>query len=173
MISLLLQLKVQEKVQQCLDALLGAETAKYLKVQIEFKKTLGLNAGLAYNGNLRIVLNEALFLANQDEFFDEIIPHEVCHIVQYILHPNEFIDHGEKWRDLMLELGLKPNVYHDLDISAVDKKVYRYTCACDNGNRYHQVLESKHKRLQEGKVQKCGTCETRIIYFPREEYYGV
>ena len=166
-IPVLLQLKVQEKVQQCLGILLGEDVARYLKVQIEFKKTLGLCAALAYNGNLRIVINEALFLANQNDYFDEIIPHEVCHIAQYIVYPDELVDHGELWVELMNKLGLKANVYHDLDISAVDNKVYRYTCCCGDGTRYHQVPESKHKKLQQGKVQICGGCSTRIIYFPK------
>jgi SprT protein len=170
-VPILLQLKVQERVQQCLNILVGEETAKYLKVQVQFKKTLGLNAGLAYNGDLKIVLSEVLFLANQGEFFEEIIPHEVAHIVQYILYPDEQVDHGVNWKNLMLQLGLKPNVYHDLDISAVDKKVYRYTCCCSDGRRYHQIPEAKHKQLQQGKVLKCGGCSTRVIYFPRTENY--
>lgn len=170
-ISTLLQLQVQERVQYCLDILLGEETAKYIKVQIEFKKTLGLNAALAYNGKLRIVLNEALFLANQVEFFEEIIPHEVAHIVQYILYPDELIDHGENWKALMNKLGLKANVYHDLDISAVDGQVYRYTCCCSDGRRYHQIIKSKHKKIQAGKVVQCGGCSARIIYYPRTENY--
>jgi SprT protein len=170
-VPILLQLKVQDRIKQCLDILLGEETAKYVKVQVQFKKTLGLNAGLAYNGDLKIVLNESLFLANQEEFFEEIIPHETAHIVQYILYPDELVDHGVNWKNLMLQLGLKPNVYHDLDISAVDKKVYRYTCCCSDGRRYHQIPEVKHKQLQQGKVLKCGGCSTRVIYFPRTENY--
>ena len=167
-ISTLLQLKVQEKIQQCLDLILGEETARYFKVQVEFKTTLGLCAGLAYCSESRIVLNEALFLKNQDEFFNETIPHEVAHILQYVLYPKEKLSHGRRWKEIMIKLGLKPSVYHHMDISAVDDKVYRYTCACDGGFRYHQIPEAKHKRLQKStRALQCGTCKTRIIYFPK------
>lgn len=170
-ISTLLQLKVKERVQECLSILLGEEVADRLSVIIQFKKNMGITAGLAYSGKLRIVLNEDLFLTNQKDFFEDIIPHECCHIAQYVLYPEEEVSHGKHWKELMKALGLKPSAYHDLDVSAVDSTVYRYTCYCENGNRYHQIIESKHKKIQAGKVVQCGGCSTRIIYYPRTENY--
>lgn len=167
LVSTLLQLKVKEKVHQYLLILLGADVADRIVVTIQFKKNMGLVAGLAYSGKLRIVLNEQLFLSNKKSFLDEIVPHECCHIAQYVLYPDEEATHGKHWKRLMKSLGLKPSVYHDLDVSAVDDKVYRYTCCCSDGRRYHQILESSHKKLQQGKVQICGGCSTRIIYFPQ------
>lgn len=168
MVSTLLQLQVQEKIEQCLNTLLGEETAKYLNIIVEFKNSINTAAGLAYQAEQRIVLNEKLFLANKQAFFDEIIGHEVCHIVQHILYPNERLHHGKRWKELMIMLGLKPRVYHGLDVSAVDNKVYRYVCNCDEGFYYHQILEKTHKQLKSGdRVIKCGKCVTRIIHFPR------
>lgn len=170
-VSTLLQLEVQEKVKQCLSILLGEAVADRLSVIIQFKKNMGVTAGLAYSGKLRIVLNEVLFLANQKDFFEEIIPHECCHIAQYVLYPDEEVSHGKHWKELMKALGLKPNVYHDLDVSAVDSKVYRYTCCCENGNRYHQISEKIHKELEKGdRIITCGSCSTRIIYYLRGDY---
>lgn len=169
-ISTLTQLKVQEVVQQCLSTLLGADVSERLSVILEFKTKMGLVAGLAYSAKLRIVLNEKLFLANQKDFFENIIPHECCHIAQYILYPDEEAEHGPHWKKLMRLLGLKPNVYHDLDVSAVDNKVHRYTCCCNDGRRYHQIIESKHKKIQQGKVLQCGGCGTRIIHYPHGDF---
>lgn len=169
-ISTLLQLRVKEKVHQCLSILLGEDVADRLVVVIQFKKNMGVTAGLAYSGKLRIVLNEELFLANQKDFFEDIILHECCHIAQYVLYPDEEVSHGRHWKELMKSLGLKPSAYHDLDVSAVDDKVYRYTCCCSDGRRYHQIIESRHKEIQVGKVVQCGGCSTRIIYYPRGDY---
>lgn len=170
-ISTLVQLQVKEKVHQCLSILLGEEVAKYINIIVEFKNGIKTAAGLAYQAEQRIVLNEKLFLANKQVFFDEIIGHEVCHIVQHILYPAEKVAHGKHWKELMKALGLKPSVYHDLDVSAVDDKIYRYTCCCENGNRYHQIIEKTHKELEKGvRIITCGSCSTRIIYYPRGDY---
>lgn len=171
-ISISLQLEVKEKVNQCLTILLGAEVAKYVNITVEFKNGIKTVAGLAYQDEQRIVLNEDLFLANKQAFFDEIIGHEVCHIIQHILHPNEKLHHGKRWKELMTMLGLKPAVYHQLDVSAVDNKVFRYVCNCDNGFRYHQILEKTHNQLQNvGKIVKCGGCDSRIVHYPHTENY--
>ena len=167
-ISTLLQLQVKEKVQQCLNILLGEETAKYINITVEFKNGIKTAAGLAYQSEQRIVLNENLFLANKQSFFDEIIGHEVCHVVQHILYPNESLHHGKRWKELMMMLGLRLSVYHNLDVSAVDDKVFRYVCNCDGGFRYHQIVEKVHKEIEKGsRIRNCGTCSTRIIYYPR------
>lgn len=170
-ISTLLQLQVKERVHQCLSILLGEDVADRLSVIIQFKKNMGVTAGLAYSGKLRIVLNEELFLANQKDFFEDIIPHETAHIAQYVLYPDEEVSHGKHWKKLMKSLGLKPSAYHDLDVSAIDDRVFRYTCCCENGNRYHQIIEKTHKELEKGaRIITCGSCSTRIIHYPRGDY---
>jgi SprT protein len=168
LVSLSDQIRIQEIIQQCLDTVLGEDTAKYFKIIVEFKSGIKTAAGLAYQAEHRIVLNEALFLNNKEEFFNQIIPHEVAHILQYVLYPAEKLHHGRRWKGIMLQLGLSPSVYHDLDVSAVDEKVHRYTCNCQGGLFYHQIIDTMHKRLQRsGRSKICGRCQTRIIHFPR------
>jgi SprT protein len=167
LVSITDQILIQETIQSCLNKILGETIANYFKIVVEFKNKLGTVAGLAYRAEQRIVLNEALFRNNKEHFFSDIIPHEVAHILQYALYPDERLHHGKKWRLIMQQLGLQPNVYHDLDVSKVDSKVHRYTCCCEGGYKYHQILDNEHKKLQSGQARKCGTCETRIIHFPR------
>jgi SprT protein len=169
-VSIGLKLQVQEKVQECLVALLGKEGASAISITLEYSNNLGTTAGLAYRQERHITLNALLFRRNIKHFLSDIIPHETCHIVQFILSPSERQHHGKKWKDLMRSLSLSPNAYHDLDVSAVDSKVHRYVCNCHNGLRFHQVHERSHNLITKGnKSFVCKCCSSRLVFFPRSD----
>ncbi len=80
-----------------------------------------------------ISLNEILFLRNYEEFMEEIIPHEVAHVITCLNGEMEFEPgedfwsavHGEEWIEAMLVLGfLNPEKMrtHNLD----DKPVHEF-----------------------------------------------
>lgn len=167
-VPLMLQLKVQEKVQQCLSIVLGEESAKYFSITVEFKTKMGVVAGQAIECSIE--LNEELFLANQEEYFSNIIPHEVAHCLQFAMYPNAKRHHGKEWKSIMKILEVEPNTYHDMDVSAVDKSLFRYSCSCGLN---HSMTKLLHDKAQSGKLALCASCETRLIYYPRSECYGV
>lgn len=163
-VPLMLQLQVQEKVQQCLVTILGEEAAKYFSIVLSFKSGMKTVAGQAYfDGSNLIELNQELFLANQGEFFDCIIAHEVAHILQFTMYPDAKRHHGKEWKKIMKLLSVNPEPYHNLDVSAVDSRFFRYSCSCGLN---HSLTKHLHEKTQSGKVALCASCETRLIYFP-------
>ena len=98
----------------------------YLRAQTIFKRTFplpkvtyedkGRIAGYAnfYEGKLNF--SPALLAENTDHFIANVIPHEVCHLVIRAMYPN-CQSHGEDWKKLMKQLGVKPNRYHTYDTS--------------------------------------------------------
>jgi SprT protein len=164
-VTILDRIKIQQIVQRCVSAVMGDTP---VQIKVEFKRSLGLTAGLAYGSEKRIVLNEKLFLRNKGDFFSEIIPHEVAHILQDILCPEEVEDHGKCWKELMHILGLPANVYHNLDVSAVEKKIFRYSCCCEGGFLFHFKTHKEHAKLQSGaKSEDCILCRKRIVFYPQ------
>lgn len=167
-VPLMLQLQVQEKVQECLKKVLG-EGGKHFSITLAFKKGMGAVAGEARSSG-RIDLNEQMFLGNKDVFFNEIIPHEVAHVLQFVMFPEAKRHHGKEWKMLMKMLNVPSLTYHSMDASATDTSLFRYSCSCGAN---HSLTKLRHKRSQAGKTMVCSDCETRLIYYPREgECYG-
>jgi predicted SprT family Zn-dependent metalloprotease len=50
--------------------------------------------------------------------FTIILPHEIAHQADFDLfgESEKFCGHGVKWAEIMLQLGLPANKYHDLKI---------------------------------------------------------
>ena len=167
---IMLQLQVQEKVQECLRKVLG-EDGRHFSITLAFKTGMKNVAGAAWENGNRVDLNEEMFLTNTDVFFDEIIPHEVAHVLQFVMFPEAKRHHGKEWKVLMKMLDAPAMTYHNMDASTSDKSLFRYSCSCGIN---HSLTKIRHKRIQTGKVMVCLGCETRLIYYPREgECYGV
>lgn len=72
-------------------------------------KTTG---GWAYHEKNEIELSAGLLWEFPDEYKKTIIPHELIHLIDYILYKNS--GHGPTWKDLMRQYGLDPARCHDL-----------------------------------------------------------
>jgi predicted SprT family Zn-dependent metalloprotease len=50
---------------------------------------------------------------------DVILPHEIIHQADFDLFGDseKICGHGEKWQKIMLEYGLKPDMYHTMEIT--------------------------------------------------------
>lgn len=54
-----------------------------------------------------------LLLRNTDEFKNNTIPHELCHHIAFRLYGDR--GHGKAWKKVMVEMGLKPDTYHNME----------------------------------------------------------
>lgn len=162
------QVKVLEKIKECLCVVLGKDAVELVRYGLSFREDMGTVAGLAYPETLMIELNAQLFLANKSVFLDEIIPHETAHILQFILYPEAKKPHGKEWKKIMKLLGVNPDTYHDMDMSEIDNGYFRYTCGC----KTHSLTKRLHKRTQEGQATQCVECNSRLVYFPRGDCYS-
>lgn len=92
--------------------------------------------GRFYPGSRNYAFNIKLAVQNPDEYYDQIVPHEVAHHIQSILFPKSLQKlggHGKEWKSIMRNVfGLSPDRYHQLDTT--DVKI-----APDLAGDYHYV----------------------------------
>lgn len=72
----------------------------------------GKAAGMALYPSFDIKYNERLFLENSQEFVNDVVPHEVAHIIVYQLYGPKTPGHGKEWKSVMKALGKIPSTYH-------------------------------------------------------------
>ena len=121
-------------------------------------KQRGKIAGSAHLQKNLIKLNLSLFEDNIDEFIQQVIPHEVAHIVCYQLY-GKVKPHGREWQAVMHSVFQRPaNVTHQLDVSKVGISEYRYRCLCPEHVKLSAI---RHNRVLKGTQQyKCRQCKT-------------
>lgn len=109
-----------------------------------------------------IAINPILFQANQEEFFSQIIGHEVAHAVVNAVYAGKRVDgHGREWKAVMAQLGLLVETTHSMDVSeaTIATAQYRFACGC-------QEFQLSPRKVVEGLVGKriCTRCKTVLTY---------
>ena len=69
-------------------------------------------AGRAHLDDCLMHLSCYLFERNRQEFLDVTIPHELCHFIAWRLYKDG--GHGKAWKQTMMLMGLKPEIYHKM-----------------------------------------------------------
>lgn len=75
-------------------------------------------AGTCEVENNRINLGWKFFEKHYNNMMLVILPHEICHQIDYNLHglPKNNRWHGPTWQTIMVKSGLEPAAYHSMDI---------------------------------------------------------
>ena len=103
----------------------------------------GTAAGTAWLAQNEIRLNPVLLLENQTAFIDEVIPHELAHLLVWKQF-GRAAPHGKEWKWMMATvLGVSPRRTHQFEISSVRAKTFPYRCACQQ----HQLTVRRHNRV--------------------------
>jgi len=80
--------------------------------------------------------NIKLAVENPEEYYEQIVPHEVAHHIQYLLFPKsmrKLAGHGKEWKGIMKNVfQIPPDRYHQMDTSDVRE-------APDLAGDYHYV----------------------------------
>lgn len=120
----------------------------------------GKAAGTARLTQWSIRLNPVLLAAHPQVFLDEVIPHELAHLLVFARH-GRTRPHGVQWQRLMQDtFQLTPRVTHDLDISALTGPTFAYRCAC----REHDLSLRRHNKLQRGQARYlCRHCGQPLV----------
>jgi SprT protein len=125
----------------------------------------GTNAGLAKRLSMSVHFNTKLALSNWDDFIDNTVPHEVCHIAvwywaDYFRKPIPSA-HGAAWKLMMWEVGAKAKRTHDYDVSEVKKKTktYLYQCGCPERI---EVSSAIHNKIGKGNLYRCKKCHQTL-----------
>lgn len=123
----------------------------------------GKAAGSARLREWCIRLNPLLLADNPRAFWEEVIPHEVAHLVVHALW-GRTAPHGPEWRQVMTDVfGLPPRVTHRLDVSKVQGPTFAYRCACQQ----HTLSLRRHNRCQRDQVRYlCTRCGQPLVPLP-------
>jgi SprT protein len=114
----------------------------------------GKSAGSAHLQRNIIKFNPILFTQNKEEFIEQVVPHEVAHIIAYQQY-GKVKPHGKEWQHIMINVFNRPaTTTHSLDIKDVIGKQYRYECLCDS----HLLTIRRHNNILKGTKYICKKC---------------
>lgn len=153
--------KVTQLVHQSMTKVLGSSYQNDLKVV--FKTDMKRIAGRACLYTKLVQINEQLFLANEQSFYDRTIPHECAHHIVHRLFPSAKQYHGPEFRNVMNWLGANPSTYHNYDVApAMTSKMFRYSCGCEG--RVLNLSKLIHGKVQSGQKRHCKACKQTISF---------
>ncbi|CDG20295.1 Protein sprT [Xenorhabdus poinarii G6] len=119
----------------------------------------GTIAGSARLQDWEIRLNPILLIENQLAFINEVIPHELAHLLAY--HQFGKVEpHGKEWRFIMETLFKVPaNRTHQFSVHSVRSKIFIYYCRC----QHHELTIRQHNKVLRGKsCYVCRQCGERL-----------
>ncbi|MGL4600505.1 MAG: SprT family zinc-dependent metalloprotease [Plesiomonas sp.] len=132
----------------------------------------GMTAGSAHLQHWEIRLNPVLLAENGQAFIDEVIPHEVAHLLVHlhfvqrntgrekqITDPRcrtKVTPHGQEWRWMMQSvLGQPAKRTHSFNVSSLRGATYPYQCSCQQ----HALTIRRHNRILRQQIQyRCVHC---------------
>lgn len=109
----------------------------------------------------KLRLNQPLFEQHQEYFFQQVIPHEIAHLVVDRLHLRRTKPHGPEWQMVMREcFGCEPHAYHTLPTTKarIHQREYLYHCSCQQ----HYLTARRHASAQKGGRYICRACRQTL-----------
>ena len=106
----------------------------------------GTSAGTAWLEKNEIRLNPVLLLENQQAFIDEVVPHELAHLLV--------------WKHFGSVLGVPALRTHRFELDSVRKNTFPYRCQCQQ----HQLTVRRHNRVMRGEATyRCVRCGDVLV----------
>ena len=120
----------------------------------------GTSAGTAWLEKNEIRLNPVLLLENQQAFIDEVVPHELAHLLVW-KHFGRVAPHGKEWKWMMESvLGVPALHTHRFELDSVRKNTFPYRCQCQQ----HQLTVRRHNRVMRGEATyRCVRCGDVLV----------
>lgn len=159
MLTTELQAQIVLRVKECLDRASQLLQRDFPLPCIRFNQR-GKIAGCARLQANELRFNPILLSDNLQLFIDEVVPHEVCHLIAYQLY-GRVKPHGAQWQRLMAELfNLKAETRHSMDVTKVQGKFFYYKCKCGpvtlSIRRHNKVLGNKQNYI-------CRRCKQTLV----------
>jgi SprT protein len=107
--------------------------------------------------------NAQLLQSYQQAFIDEVVPHEVAHLVAYTVFGVGIKPHGLEWKQVMVDVYKRePNVRHQFDVPSAKRKTFPYLCGCED--RVHELSIIRHNRVSRARaIYKCRACKHDLV----------
>lgn len=118
----------------------------------------GVKAGVAYLQRNEIRLNPILLVENGQAFVQQVVPHELAHLLVYQQF-GRVAPHGKEWKMVMEQvLGVPAEAYHCFDVANV-RKQFEYACQCQR----HWLSVRRHNAVQRQQRQYlCRQCQSPL-----------
>lgn len=90
----------------------------------------GTAAGTAWLQSNEIRLNPVLLMENVEAFINEVVPHELAHLLVW-KHFGRVPPHGKEWKWMMESvLGVPARRTHQFELQSVQRNTFTYRCKC-------------------------------------------
>ncbi len=160
MVDIELEYAAKKKISQCLTLAEEFFTRAFPFPSLSFN-VRGKAAGKAYLQLNEIRINPVLFLENQSEFLQQVIPHEVAHLLTYQLY-GRVKPHGKEWQYVMSHvLNTPPHTTHQFSTQSVQGKTFAYQCQCSE----HALTVRRHNKVMRSQSQySCTRCKQVLTF---------
>ncbi|CCJ89765.1 SprT family zinc-dependent metalloprotease [Cronobacter turicensis] len=158
-----LPIAIQQAVMRSLrDALARANLkleSHYPEPKLVYQQR-GTAAGTAWLESYEIRLNPVLLMENQQAFINEVVPHELAHLLVW-KHFGRVPPHGKEWKWMMESvLGVPARRTHQFELDSVRANTFPYRCRCQQ----HQLTVRRHNRVVRGETQyRCVRCGDTLV----------
>lgn len=121
----------------------------------------GTAAGTAWLEHYEIRLNPLLLLENERAFIDEVVPHELAHLLVWKHFGRKAAPHGKEWKWMMESvLGVPARRTHPFALASVRSNTFAYRCGCQQ----HQLTVRRHNKILRGEaVYRCVRCGEALV----------
>ncbi len=169
--------------QQVKDRALQIVTTCVAKAEAHFKRTYepiqiyfdcrGRRGGFA-RGSREVHFNPVLLMENLDEYYNQVIPHEVAHCIDsangrdtitqsawYVMSGvrKKREVHGDNWKRIMRLFGCKPDRCHQMDTANAAVRIKaKFEYKCKNCDKSYFVSSVLHNRMRAGSQRYCTKC---------------
>ncbi|MCQ1057555.1 SprT family zinc-dependent metalloprotease [Photobacterium sp. ZSDE20] len=149
-----LQNQVIERVKQCISLANQRLNKRLTTPEVRFNQR-GKIAGSARLQGWEVRFNPVLLEENPGAFLNEVVPHEVAHLVVFKLF-GKVRPHGREWQVIMQEVfAVTPRTTHSFDVSSVQGQTFHYRCQCSD----HQMTVRRHNKIRRGQAHyRCRQC---------------
>ena len=154
------QQQTLNKVEQCYQIAEQQLKRHFKRPEISFKLR-GKSAGMAHLQLNKLRFNAHMLGENQHAFIDEVVPHEVCHLLCHQLF-GRVKPHGKEWQALMLNLyQLTPKTTHNFAVMRKPQAEFDYQCQCG----VIKLSIRRHNKVIRNQAQyRCKACLSTLKY---------
>lgn len=133
---------VQQRMNVCLDRARYHCKTPFAAPRICYHLR-GTRAGTAHLISWEIRLNPVLLIENQADFIDQVVPHELAHLLVFQQF-GPVKPHGKEWHWMMTSvLGVQAQRTHKFNTQSVAARCVEYQCQC----QIHQLSIRRHYRV--------------------------